>query len=135
MPSNSPLSATDEADDTGGEHLPPGGAVLAWVLVDPQRWFGDDFAAKPTAAAAADDSERAAAIKAVVDNVASRCVDASEQIACGRNLVGAERLAPGEWRIVLARHGYSNWCLTAHVGATGISIEPTSSGIEIECSP
>jgi hypothetical protein len=65
------------------------GAMLAWVLLDPQRWFGDDFVAKPTAAHA-DDSEKAEAINAVVNSVESRCVNENIQID-GRGNASTER--------------------------------------------
>jgi hypothetical protein len=113
-----------------------GGGMLAWVLIDPQRLFGADFIAKTTAAPAADatDAEKQRAITAVLENLANHC-DEGTLSACARNVVGAERLATGLWRIVLARHGNENWCLTARVGETGIIVEPdTVTNLGIPCA-
>jgi hypothetical protein len=93
------------------------GGMLAWVLVDPQRWFGDDFAAKPSATA----DEKELAVAAALENADAQC-RAYQEGTCDRELVGAERLASGLWRIVLARDGFRNWCLNAHVASIKASV-------------
>ena len=89
------------------------GGLLAWVLVDPQRWFGDDFAAKPSVIA----DEKELAVAAALENAEAQC-RANAEGTCDREVVGTERLASGLWRIVLARPGFPNWCLNAHVAST-----------------
>ena len=91
--------------------------LLAWVLVDPQRWFGDDFAAKPSVIA----DEKEFAVAAALENAEAQC-RASAEGTCDREVVGTERLASGLWRIVLARPGFPNWCLNAHVASTKASV-------------
>ena len=102
------------------------GGVLASVLIDPQHWFGDDFAAKETPQPTAS-IEKTYATAAAVEHATAAADDAHGVVTacqahyygwdwrCFRKVVGAEQRAPGLWQVVLARRGYQNWCVNVHL--------------------
>jgi hypothetical protein len=100
--------------------------VLGFVLADDPNWFHSGSSSvsvsdeKQEAVAAA--SEQAEGL--CQEGLANPYTEARAGTrACNRRVVGADRLAPHLWRVVLVRYGLPNLCLNVHLDVTTQSAE------------